>query len=131
LCVAASRRRRRRPDDEDERAMSSGALVVCAETWKLPREEEEEREMLECRALLVTMRQCGKRIEVGGLNDPLVVFRDIIVGWSGWALWRWADASMASFVVDSVKSLVALNDPDILPFFPSTTTACPTMDCRV
>ena len=55
LCVAASRRRRTgrstgNDDDDDERAMSSGALVVCAETRKLPRASE-EREMFECRAL--------------------------------------------------------------------------------
>ena len=47
--------------------------------------------------------------------DPLVVFRDIVVGWSGWALWTCADTSMALLVVDNAKRRVALNDPDILP----------------
>ena len=63
--------------------------------------------------------------------DPLLVFRDITVGWPGSALCTWADASMASLVVDSFKSRVALNNPDILPLLPSATTACPVMDCRI
>lgn len=108
--------------------MSSGALVVCAETRKLP-SREEEREMFECRALLGCIN--ADRGVCVCAAYPLTVLRDIAVGWPGWALWRCADASMASFVVDSVKSCVALNDPDILPLFPSTTTACPAMDCRV
>jgi hypothetical protein len=61
---------------------------------------------------------------------PLVVFRESTVGWPGLALWASADTSMALLVVDSAKSRVALNDPDILPFFPSTTTACPATDFR-
>ena len=38
---------------------------------------------------------------------------------------------MASLVVDSAKSWVVLNDPDILPLFPSTTIVRPAMDCGI
>ena len=65
-----------------------------------------------------------------GWAHPLVVFRDSNVGWPDSALRACADTSMASLVVDSAKSRVALNDPDILLLFPSTTTACPATDFR-
>ena len=62
------------------------------------------------------VRCVSTRRTAGGVPaDPLVVFRDIVVGWSGWALWTCADTSMASLVVDNAKRRVALNEPDILP----------------
>ena len=115
----------------DERARASGALVVCAEIWKLlPREEAlEEREMFACRALgWIFQREA--QVDEWVRAHPLVVFRDSTVGWPGSAFRACTDTSMASLVVDSAKSRVVLNEPDILLLFPSTTTACPATDFR-
>ena len=114
----------------DERTRERGALVVCAEIWKFP-PGEEAREMFAFRAL-GWIGQCEAQIDgwVWVRSHPLVVFRDSTVGWPVSAFRAFADTSMASLVVDSAKSRVALNDPDILLLLPSTMTDCPATDFR-
>lgn len=61
---------------------ASGALVVCAEMWKFPREEAlDERDIFACRALFECIRV--KRRSRGGWARPLAVFSDSNVGWLG------------------------------------------------